>query len=269
MATYRRAVGWAAFLALGLFRPGVDLADRWLISNCWNIPSEWNAVADAATATGAVDGTLGGKPAPWRQASIQAVGSLKVAVVTVSDMRRARVTFLTEDYRILGAFERIAAEATLVTDEARGYKPLSHIWPLEVRDGRLHTLVAFEHLMSEEPHRGLFAYVAVGADRNELLFVADLREGPGPTWGMLSRLDLDGDGDEDLVFYSRGELDQLPLATFIWDPSARTYVPTVMEEARPLIRWWSTTAAARVTFARGEVLDDVVRRIVLPETPAG
>jgi hypothetical protein len=254
---------------LGLFRPGIDAADRRLVSPCWNVPSEWNAVADAAISTGAVDRSLGGEPAPWRQASIQAIGSVRIAVVTVSDMRRSRVTFLTEDYQVLGSFERIAGAATLVTDEARGYKPLSHVWPVDVRDGQLHTLVAFEHLVSEEPHRGLFAYVAVGADRNELLFVADLREGPGPTWGVLSRLDFDGDGSEDLVFYSRGERDRPPLATFIWDPRARTYVPSVMEEARPLIRWWSTTASARATFARGEVLEDVVRRVALVDASTG
>jgi hypothetical protein len=263
LGTFQRVIGWAALVALGLLRPGVDRIDRWLASGCWNIPSEWNAVADAAIATGVVDRMLGGVPAPWRQASIHTVGSSRLAVVTLSDMRRSRVTFLSEEYQSLGGFERITAEASLVTDEARGYKPLSHVWPVVLRDGVLHTLVAFAPLVSEEPREGLFAYVAVGPDENELLYACELREGPGPMWGVLNRLDLDGDGLEDLVLYSRGDRSLQPLAAFIWDPLDRTYIPSVTETGRPLIRWWTTSRASRVTFARGDILDDVVRKVMM------
>src|SRR3954470_15664208 len=185
-ATYSRTIAWALLLALGLFRPGADRLDRWLATTCWNVPSQWNAVADAAIRTGAVDATISGHSAPWRQATVHTVGASKVAIVTVSDFHRSRVTFLTEGYGALGGFERISAEPPLVTDEARGYKPLSHVWPLVMHDARLHTLIAFAHLVSEEPNNGLFAYVAVGPAGNELLFVADLKWGPGPTWGVLS-----------------------------------------------------------------------------------
>jgi hypothetical protein len=269
VAAYHRVIGWAALVALGAFRPGVDRVDRRLASICWSVPSAWNAVADVAIATGAVDGTLEGVDAPWRQASIHDLGSSRVAVVTVSNMRRSRITFLTEQYRTLGGFERIAEEATLVTDEARGYKPLSHVWPLVLQDGVLHTLVAFQHLVSEEPREGLFAYVAVGPDENELLFVCELREGPGPTWGVLTRADLDGDGIGDLELFPRGDRRQRPLATFVWDPRERTYVPSVASDARPLIRWWSTTTASRVTFGRDEVLGDAVRKVASSFRSAG
>jgi hypothetical protein len=263
---YKRVIGWTMLCACGLFRPGVDRADRWLVSTCWTVPSQWNAVADAAIRTGAVDGTIRGAAAPWRQASIEMIGSTKVAVVTVSDMKRSRVTFLGERYESLGGFERVAAEPTLITDEARGYKPLSHVWPLVFRDGRLHTLVAFAHLVSEEPNIGLFAYAALGPVENELLFVSQLSWGPGPTWGVLSRMDVNGDGIEDFVLYPKGRRDQSPLATFTWDPRDRTYVPSVTSDGRGLISWWSTAPGSRVTFPRNAVLDDAVRRVV--PTPA-
>lgn len=121
---YLRLCGWTLLVALGLFRPAVDRIDRWLVSSCWNIPSQWNAVADAAIRTGVVDATIAGRPAPWRQASIHTLESpttaAKVAIVTVSDMRRSRVTFLTDRYQVLGGFDRITPEPALITDEARG-----------------------------------------------------------------------------------------------------------------------------------------------------
>jgi len=256
-----RTIGWTLLVVLGILRPGVDRFDRWLVSTCWNVPSQWNAVADAAIRTGVVDAELGGMHAPWRQASIHPAGNSRIAVVAVSDLRRARVTFIDEDYDDLGGFERVAAEPTLVTDAARGYKPLSHVWPIVRRDGRLHTLIAFAHLVSEEPNAGLFAYVAVGPERNELLFVNRLDWGPGPTWGVLAPDDLNGDGFVDLAFYSKGRKDSPPIASFVWDPAARTYVATVDPSAHGLIRWWSTSPRDQVVVPSGELLDDAVRKV--------
>jgi len=256
----QRAIGWTLLAALGAFRPGADRLDRWLVSSCWSVPSQWNAVADAAIRTGVVDDTIGGAPAPWRQASVHPVGSSRIAVVTVSDLRRARVTFLTDRYEVLGGFERTAAEPSLVTDETRGFKPLSHYWPIVLRDNRLHTLIAFGSQSSQEPNTGVFAYVAVGRDENELLFVTRLG-GPGPLWGALTHADLNRDGIEDIAFYPKGEKTLPPLATFVWDAGRRTYVSSVTDEGRPLIAWWSTTPVDRVTVRGGGPIDEAILKV--------
>jgi hypothetical protein len=256
-----RAIGWTLLAVLGLVRPGADRLDRWLVSSCWNVPSQWNAVAEAAIRTGVVDAELGGVPAPWRQASVHRVGASRIAVIAVSDLRRARVTFVDENYQDLGGFERTAAEPTVVTDEARGYKPLSHVWPIVARAGRLHTLIGFAHLVSEEPNTGLFAYVAVGPERNELLFVTQLSWGPGPTWGVLAPSDLNGDGFEDFAFYSKGRKDLPPMASFVWNPVAATYVAAVDPAARRLISWWTTSPNDQVIVPTGELLDEAIRKI--------
>jgi len=256
-----RVIGWTLLVVLGLLRPGIDRFDRWLVSTCWNVPSQWNAVADAAIRTGVVDAELGGLRAPWRQASIHPAGDSRIAVIAVSDLHRARVTFIDENYQDLGGFERVAAEPTLVTDAARGYKPLSHVWPIVSREGRLHTLIAFAHLVSEEPNAGLFAYVAVGPERNELLFVTQLSWGPGPTWGVLAPADLNRDGFEDFAFYSKGRKDARPIASFVWDPAGRTYLAAIDPSAHGLITWWSTSPHDQVVVASGELLDDAVRKV--------
>src|SRR3954462_8761675 len=98
---YSRTIAWALLLGLGLFRPGADRLDRWLAATCWNVPSQWNAVAGAAIRTGAVDATIGGRPAPWRQATVHTAGTSQVAIVTVSDFHRSRVTFLNDRYESL------------------------------------------------------------------------------------------------------------------------------------------------------------------------
>lgn len=260
---YSRAILWTFVAALALIRPGVDRFDRWLATGCWSVPSQWNAVADAAIRTGAVDATIDHEPAPWRHASVQAVGASRVAVVSVSDLHRSRITFLDEQYQPLGGFERIAAEPTLVTDEARGYKPLSHVWPLTLHGDRLHTLIAFAHLVSEEPNTGLFAYVSVGRTDTEVLFVCDLKWGPGPTWGVLSRSDVNGDGVEDFVFLPRGQRDQRPLATFIWDSVGQRYEPQLTDASRGLISWWSTAPGSRVIVPRDALIDNAVRELSL------
>ena len=249
-------------MALGVFRPMVDRLDRWLVSTSWNIPSQWNAIADAAIRTDVVGDSIAGRPAPWRHASVDANASPPIAVITVSDLRIARVAFVTDRYQNVGGFERAADAPSLVTDEARGYKPLSHIWPIVVQNGRLHTLIGFTHLVSEEPNAGMFAYVAVGPDGNELLFVCELSWGPGPTWGMLARLDLNHDGFEDFAVYPLGRRDAVPLAEFVWDAGDQRYIAAAAPAARPLVSWWSTTPSDRVRIRRDMNIDDAVHQIV-------
>ena len=171
--------------------------------------------------TGVVESRIGGSPAPWRQASVLPLEGSRLAVVTVSDMTTAKSTFISEQYEVLGVLARTASDAALVTDETRGYKPLSHIWPLVRREGRLRTLIAMAPLRSEPPRLGVFAYVALGASDNELLFVCRLDAAPGPTWGELVA-NRDG-GQDDMVVFERGQRGEPPIATFAWDASAGTY----------------------------------------------
>src|SRR5205807_4681593 len=139
-----------------------------------------------------------------------------------------------EQYRVLGRFERATTDPAVVTDEARGYKPLTNVWPFAHHDGRLETLVAFTPLVSEPPNKGLFAYIAVGPAENELLFAIQLSWGPGPTWGVLDRVDLNGDGFEDFVVYANGRRDVPPLATFVRDEMHHTYRAQVAKGATAL-----------------------------------
>src|SRR4051812_47782609 len=215
---------WAMFLAAAAVRPGIDVIDRSLAAVCWNIPSEWNAVAEAAMRTGVVEPRIGGSPARWRQASVLPIGGSRLAVVTVSDMTTAKSTFISEQYDILGVLARMTSDAALVTDETRGYKPLSHIWPLVRQDGRLHTLIAMAPLRSDPPRLGVFAYVALGERENELLFVCRLDAAPGPTWGELVP-DRAG-GKDDLAVFERGQRGEPPIATFAWNARAATYTAT-------------------------------------------
>jgi hypothetical protein len=256
-----RIVMWSVFLIAAIVRPGVDLIDRWLVRLCWNIPSEWNAVADAAIRTGVVEARIGGLPAPWRQASILPIAGSRLAAITVSDLTSSRTTFLSEQYEVAGVLARTTSDPSLVTDEARGYKPLSHIWPLARQDGRLQTLIAMAPLRSDPPRLGVFAYVALGAQENELLFVCRLEPGPGPTWGELVRLDTNGDGFDDLVVYERGQRTEPPIATFTWDERQLTYLAAATEQGQRLVAWWVSTAANRVTIPRDRPIDDVIRQV--------
>ena len=258
-----RIVIWSVFLVVAIVRPGVDLLDRWLVRLCWNIPSQWNAVADAAIRTGVVEARIGSLPAPWRQASILPIDGSRLAAITVSDLTSSRTTFVGEQYEVVGVLARTTSDPSLVTDEARGYKPLSHIWPLVRQDGRLLTLIAMAPLRSDPPRLGVFAYVALGAQENELLFVCRLEPGPGPTWGEIVRLDTNGDGLDDLVVYERGQRTDPPIATFTWDARQRTYVPNATEQGRRLVAWWATSTSDRVTVLRDRPIDDAVRRVAV------
>ena len=255
-----RAFGWGVLLLLGVFRPGVDALDRRLAHGFWDVPSEWNAVADAAIRTGVVDPRIGPTIAPWRHASVVPLGSSRIAVVAVSDMHRSRVSFLNEEYEVLAGLERSNPNPSLVTDEVRGYKPLSHLWPLRERGGRIETMVAFASLVSEEPNHGRFAYLALGPRQNEVLFACDLIWGPGPTWGVLER--AVGDASEDFIIYSQGRKDVPPVATFAWDDHNRTYVGHVAAGGATLVSWWSTTPGQRALFTSEETVDDVVNRVM-------
>ena len=254
-----RIVVWAAFLIAAAVRPGIDAIDRWIVTVCWNVPSEWNAVAEAAMRTGVVESRIGGSPAPWRQASVLPLDGSRLAVVTVSDMTTATSTFINEQYDVLGILARTTSDAALVTDETRGYKPLSHIWPLVSRDGRLRTLIAMAPLRSEPPRLGVFAYVALGASENELLFVCRLDAAPGPTWGELVP-NRDGAKD-DMAVFERGQRGEPPIATFAWDASAGTYQVNATQKGRALVSWWTPRAGEHVTVPRDAAIDDTIRRI--------
>jgi hypothetical protein len=261
----------SSVLALvGVFRPGVDALDRWLVRGCWSVPSLWNAVAEIAVQQGAVDSWIDGRRAPWRRASVlQAVPS-RLAVVVVSDMRRARVTVIDEDYRVRGAFERTASKPDLITDEARGYMPLSHLWPVHewYRDGRLVTLVALEPTYSEALAQNVFAFIALGSEDNEVLFACRLRGKRYPGEVVLERVDENVDGFADLVVYpySTHDLhraaDPRPWAVFRWDPADRCFQPHLREGAETVLSYWRGTPAERVFFGRQDSLDGRLLELV-------
>lgn len=261
MTTHWRAIAWAAFIATAVLRPGVDAIDRRLVQPAWNIPSNWNAIADAAIRSGAVDSHIAGQRAPWRQASVLSVAGRRMGVITVSDMRRARITFITDRYEPLASFERVVADPALVTDETRGFKPLSHIWPIVEEPPRLLTLVATAPLRSDPINMGVFAYLGVGAADTELLFVCRLTWGPDSMHVELVRQDVNGDGRGDLVLYPRERHDTPPVATFVWQPQTREYVATVGDDARPLVAWWSTSPAKRIVVPSNESIDEAISAV--------
>jgi len=227
-----------------------------------------------AVHTGVVDDTIAGAPAPWRQASVLDPGNSlavfggrvapsggPVAVVTVSDLHRSRAAFLDERYEVLGAFERETDARGVVTDETRGYKPLTHIWPLVIRDGRVHTLIAATQQFSQPLTDNLYTYLAVGPAETELLFICRLRWIPGAFHGLLDRVDLNGDGFEDLVVYPGQDRNAKPIATFTWDPRSRRFVADVTQGAAGIVSWWSTAPEDRVVVSRDQPVDAAIKRL--------
>lgn len=261
MTKHWRAIVWGAFLVAAALRPGVDAIDRRLVRPAWNIPSNWNAIADAAMRSGVVDSRIDGQRAPWRQASVISIGGHRVGVITVSDLRRSRITFITDRYEPLGSFERLVTDPGLVTDEARGFKPLSHIWPVVEDPPRLLTLVAMAPLRSDPVNMGVFAYLGVGATDTELLFVCRLTWGPDSMHVELVREDVNGDGRGDLVLYPRERRDAAPAARFVWQPQTREYVATVSADARPLVAWWSTSPGNRIIVGSSEPVDTAISAV--------
>jgi hypothetical protein len=258
-----RASVWAALIVFGGFRVGVDSAERWLVRPCWSVPSCWNAVAEVAVRSGVVDPGLEGRPAPWRQASIFNEPPPPLAIVTVSDMRRSRVTFLDEGYGVRGLLERATADPLLVTDEQRGFRPLSHLWPVfdSNRDGRLETLIAFAPTLSEELRYGTYAYVALGPETNEVLLACRLRSAPGPRFAWLGRADVNDDGYEDLIVRSTSEAG-LPHATFLWNADKHAYLPNLHAEAQVFVSSWCASDGDRLIFPREESLDERMRAVL-------
>jgi hypothetical protein len=266
----RRVLFCSVLALVGVFRPGVDALDRWLVSGCWSVPSLWSAVAEIAIRQGAVDPWIEGRRAHWRRACVLLAVPSRLAVVVVSDMRRARITVVDEQYRVRGAFERTTANPDLITDETRGYMPLSHLWPVHdwYRDGRLVTLVALEPTYSDPLAQNVFAFLALGPENNELLFACRLRGKRTPAEVVLDRVDVDADGFTDLVVlpYLAGDPDRAPdaqpWAVFRWDPAARSFHPRLREGAETLLSYWCGTPAARVFLGRHEALDQRVLQLV-------
>jgi hypothetical protein len=217
-------------------------------------------VAEVAVRLGALDVAFDGRAAPWRQASILAAPPL--GVVTASDMVRSRSAFVDEDYHTLGLLERSVAEPLLVTDMARGFKPLSHLWPVydSNRDGRLETLVAFAPTLSEELVFGTYAYLSLG-EENEVLFACQLRSAPGPRFARLERSDVNGDGFEDLAVRAT-ERPNTAYAVFEWRPDERGFLPREEAEAALFVSFWCASEGDRMTFGRHESLDERVRPIL-------
>jgi hypothetical protein len=264
-----RRVGWVLFCSvlalIGVFRPGVDALDRWLVSGCWSVPSLWNAVAEVAIRQGAVDPWIEGRRASFRRACVLLAVPSRLAVVVVSDMRRSRITVVDEEYRVRGVFERKTSNPDLITDEARGYMPLSHLWPVHdwYGDSRLVTLVALEPTHSEPLGRNVFAFIALGPENNELLFACRLRGKQYSDDVVLDRVDADADGFADLVVSPYpARPDPRPWAVFRWDPAARSFQPHVREGAEKVLSYWRGTPAERVFFGRQEPLDERVRQLV-------
>ena len=262
-----------ALALIGGFRPGADLLDRWLVEGCWSVPSLWNAVAEIAVRQGAVDPWIEGRKASFRRACVLPAGPSRLAVVVVSDMRRARITVVDEDYRVRGVFERTARSPDLISDEARGYMPLSHLWPLGdwYGDGRLVTLVALEPTYSEPLAQNVFALLALGPDRNELLFACRLRGKRYPGEVVLERADDDADGFPDLVVHAyavRSSEDAArarPWAVFRWDPAARSLEPRLREGAERVLSYRRATPAERVWLGRQESLEERLLELVSRE----
>jgi hypothetical protein len=260
----RRNVTWLTLFVLAVFRPGVDRLDRELVRPCWGVPSMWHAVADAAIQTRAVDPVLGNQTAPWRQASVPNPYPPRFAVVTVSDLRRSRVTVLDESYRVRGLFERITTDPALVTDETRGFKPLSHLWPIRDwnRDGRLEALIAFSPTRSGPLKRGTFAFIALGAEANELLFACELRYGPRRTLAVLEQGDSNNDGLMDLAILPRGTENTGPLAVFTWNPTTESFDPVSRPKLSTFASYWCARPGERVRFSRDEAVDGAIRDVV-------
>lgn len=255
------------FLALALllaaFRPFIDRIDHWLTGGCWLMPNLWDTVADEAIRRGVVDPVIDGRRATFRDAAI--LRPVPRAVVTVSNMRRSRMTFLDRDYRILGQFERLSADPALVTDEERGYKPLSHLWPVydANRDGRLETLVAFAPNWSDALMGGTYAYLSLGSDRSELLLALEIPSGRSL---VLERAPLNAQGFEDLAVYPvRGDLlvdRRRPAVLFRWQPELGAYVPEVDPSAQNTIVFWASSPKGRVLVGPRDCLDDRVREVL-------
>jgi hypothetical protein len=262
-AVLQQNVAWLALFVLAVFRPGVGRFDRALVRPCWGVPSMWHAVADAAIRTRAVDPILENQTAPWRQASVPNPYPPRLAVVTVSDLRQSRVTVLDESYRVRGLFERVTADPALVTDETRGFKPLSHLWPIRDwnRDGRLETLIAFSPTRSGLLKRGTFAFIALGAEANELLFACELRSRRG-NLAVLEQGDGNNDGLIDLAIVARGTETTGPLAVFTWNATTRSFAPASRPTLGALASYWCTQPGERVSFSRHIAVDVAIHDVL-------
>jgi hypothetical protein len=270
-ASTRGPAGWwfrgacvAVWIVFGLFRPGVDRFDRWLAGPCWHVPSLWHALADVTVNTGVVDPMVGGVAASVRRASVHQFVHARYAVAAMIELDQSHVSVIDEHYRVVGRFRRRTPMTEKLTERRRGLQALSHLWPVydSYGDGRITTLVGFAAIGAGDQARGAYAYLALGEERNEVLFVCDVRTGHPHPRVLLVVEDVNGDGYDDLTFRQtrrkndRKPIAEEPLAIFRWDVERRVFLPDVPERSRGFLSFWCATPDARLQFAVDEWLDE-------------
>ncbi len=254
----------AAWLVFGVFRAGVDRLDRSLTAACWDVPSLWSAVAKTAVRTGAVQPYVGGTVARLQRAAVQDFFNTRCAIVTLSDSHRSHIYIIDADYNVLARFRRQTSNALLVQDRWRGLTPLSHLWPVydSAGDGRLSTLIGFSPVGSVRQAAGTYAYITMGQDRNEVLFVCHVNAGRGRRPVMLSIEDYTRDGLDDLVVHpverhgAKRIVRPEALAVFRWNKEKRAFEPQVTEGTESVLAYWCSAPGRRVTFQPDEWMDE-------------
>ncbi len=259
-----RAVIVIAGLAFGVFRWGVDRLDRRLAAVCWNVPSLWNAVAEAAAKTGVIDSTILGSEVLLRRASVHSFFQVRYAIVAQSDLFRTDIYVINEAYDVVGRFRRQTTQSQLITDRRRGLSPLSHLLPVydSRGTGRLSTLIGFSPLESKNRARGKYAYVSLGPVVNEIQMVCDIRT--SPHWSEVTIVvdDVTDDGLDDIAIYALTEIgeksaiDPRPIAAFHWDDETSCFVPDVPAEIATFLSYWCATPDSRFLHTPDEWLDE-------------
>lgn len=278
-ASTRGSGGWwfrgacvAMWIVFGLLRIGVDPFDRFLAGACWDVPSLWHALADVTVNTGLVDPVVGGVPAGVRRASVHRFVHARYTVVAMIELDQSHVFVIDEGYRIVGRFRRRTPMTEKLAERRRGLQALSHLWPVydSYADGRITTLIGFSAIRSGDQAHGAYAYLALGDESNEVLFVCDVRTGHPHPRVLLVVEDVSGDGYDDLTFRQtqrkndRKPIADEPLAVFRWDVARRVFIPDVPDRSRGFLSFWCATPDERVPFGVDEWLDeDRVRALPL------
>ncbi len=257
----QRSIRWPARLRLllfmiwmtfGVFQLGTQSLDHRLARWCWSVSNLWNTVAKVAVQSGAVDGHIDGERATVQHASVHSLANSRYAIVTVSDWQRSEISILDWDYRVMGRFRRRTEDATMVKQKWRGFQPLTHLWPVYDAHsaGRLETLIGFAPIHSAKVALGRYAYVALGSEQHELLFVCDIDTGPRIPAVLIGIDDNNNDRYEDIVVQEVTKTDKRkmvgkkPLVVFEWDEMQKCFVPKVSQETS-FIRYWCSSPSDR------------------------